>query len=382
MRDLLNIIRPLFEAESEKLIHGSTKGHLGEFIIGAAIVAKFIKGAGTISVDDATAVISETAKTPNLSAEFVGVSADKIRFQNVISNKKNIADAKESQTPRIMSAELQAAVKYANSEASVVKWSKIFAENGKPDEILVKAAGEEDQKGTKADIFLIYIDTANGKNRIFKALSIKTNSALVGQASPRTFNNMQVFFNDLGITLQPIDDYQTNVKQHVTSILNQVVADLNALTTGDDDAKESILIQNIANFLNKHVGMNDPKLQVVNIGKGDYSVQTVKKMISNLPTVDLQTSLKAKGQPTVIVHRAGNLKDILFQIRYTYSPARIGKDRKPRAERHRMFVEMGSLWKTLGTITRKDVEQDAVQQPKISESRATRITVSPVREKR
>lgn len=371
----------LSEADSEKLIHGSTRGHLGEFIIGAAIVAKFIKGAEAISVDDATAVISQTATTPNLSAEFVGVSADKIRFQNIIANKKNIADAREPQTPKIMSAELQAAVKYANSEASVVKWSRIFAENGKPDEILVKAAGEEDQKGTKADIFLIYIEP-NGNPRIIKALSIKTGSALVGQASPRTFNNMQVFFNDLGITLQPIDNYETNVKGHVTSILNQVSTDLNALTAGDDDAKESILIQNIANFLNKHVGMNDPKLQVVNIEKGDYSVQTVRKMISNLPTVDLQTSLKSGGQPAVIVHRAGKPKDMLFQIRYTYSPARIGSDGKPRPERHRMFVEMGPLWKTLGTITRKDIEQEVSSQPRISESRATRIVISPPRQKR
>ncbi len=371
----------LSEADSEKLIHGSTRGHLGEFIIGAAIVAKFIKGAEAISVDDATAVISQTATTPNLSAEFVGVSADKIRFQNIIANKKNIADAREPQTPKIMSAELQAAVKYANSEASVVKWSRIFAENGKPDEILVKAAGEEDQKGTKADIFLIYIEP-NGNPRIIKALSIKTGSALVGQASPRTFNNMQVFFNDLGITLQPIDNYETNVKGHVTSILNQVSTDLNALTAGDDDAKESILIQNIANFLNKHVGMNDPKLQVVNIEKGDYSVQTVRKMISNLPTVDLQTSLKSGGQPAVIVHRAGKPKDMLFQIRYTYSPARIGSDGKPRPERHRMFVEMGPLWKTLGTITRKDIEQEVSSQSRISESRATRIVISPPRQKR
>jgi hypothetical protein len=350
----------LSEAVKEKLIHGSTKGHLGEFLIGAAIVAKFIKGASSIDINDAIEVISTTSQTPNLSAEFIGDAADKIKFQNVISNKKNIADAKEPKNLQIMNAELQGAVKYANSEISVVKWSRIFAENGKPDEILIKAAGEEDQKGTKADIFLIYI-SPNGTSKTFKALSIKTDSALVGQASPRTFNNMQVFFNDLGITLQPIDDYQTNVKQHVTSILNQVVADLNALTVGNDDVKESILIQNIANFLNKHVGMNDPKLQVVNIGKGDYSVQTVKKMISNLPTVDLQTSLKAQGQPTVIVHSAGNLKDILFQIRYTYSPARIGDDGKPRPERHRMFVEVGALWKTLGTITRKDIEQDSNQ---------------------
>lgn len=350
----------LSEAVKEKLIHGSTKGHLGEFLIGAAIVAKFIKGTGPISINDAIEVISKTAQAPDLSADFVGDAADKIRFENIISNKKNIADAREPKNLQIMNAELQGAVKYANSEISVVKWSRIFAENGKPDEILVKAVGEEDQKGTKADIFLIYIDPINGP-KTFKALSIKTDSNLVGQASPRTFNNMQVFFSDLGVNLTPINNYETNVEGHVTSILNQVVGDLNKLTAGDNDANESILIQNIANFLNIHVGKRDSRLQVVNIGKGDYTVQTVKQMISNLPTVDLQTSMKSGGRPTVVVHRAGNLKDVLFQIRYTYSPVRIGSDGKQRPERHRMFVEMGPLWKTLGTITRRDIKQDSNQ---------------------
>ena len=359
---------PLTEASvaKEKLKHGSTRGHLGEFLLGAAIVAKFIKGDNPINKQDAIDVITKTAQTENLTALFKGDASDEIGFQNIVVNKKNIADAKEPDTVRIMSTELDAAVKYANSETSVVKWSRIFAKNGKPDKILVKAAGEEDQKGTKADIFLYYF-RPDGSSRKFKALSVKTGSNLVGQASPKTFDNMQVFFKELGITLQPIKDYQQNINKHVNSILAQAANDLNAMTAGDNTAKESKLVQNLANFLNQHVGKNDPRLQVVNIGQGDFSVQTVKKMIKNLPTVDLESSLITGGRPKVLVHSVGNPKNFLFQIRYTYSEARIGSDGKSRPERHRMFVETGPLWKTLGTINRKDVEQEPEQMEPVSD---------------
>ena len=368
---------PLTEAKAkeEKLKHGSTRGHLGEFLLGAAIVAKFIKGNNPINKQDAIDVITKTAQTENLTALFKGDSSDEIGFQNIVINKNNVADAKEPDTLRVMSPELDAAVKYANSETSVVKWSKIFAENGKPDKILVKAAGEEDQKGTKADIFLFYFKP-DGTSRKFKALSVKTGSDLVGQASPRTFDNMQVFFKELGITLQPIDNYENNINKHVNSILAQAANDLNAMTAGDNTAKESKLVQNLANFLNQHVGKNDPRLQVVNIGQGDFSVQTVKKMIKNLPTVDLESSLITGGRPKVLVHSVGNPKNFLFQIRYTYSEARIGSDGKSRPERHRMFVETGPLWKTLGTINRKDVEQEPEQIEPVSDEPVDNIKLS------
>jgi hypothetical protein len=359
---------PLIEAsaKAEKLKHGSTRGHLGEFLLGAAIVAKFVKGDGPINKQDAIDVITKTAQTDNLTALFKGDASDEIGFQNIVVNQKNIADAKEPETVRIMSTELDAAVKYANSETAVVKWSRIFAKNGKPDRILVKAAGEEDQKGTKADIFLTYI-RPDGSPRVLKALSVKTGSNLVGQASPRTFDNMQMFFKELGITLQPIDNYENNINKHVNSILAQAADDLNRMTAGDNTAKESALVKNVANFLNEHVGKKDSSLQVVNIGQGDYSAQTVKKMIKNLATVDLAATLKKGGQPAVLVHSIGNPKNLLFQIRYTYSAPRTGSDGNTRPERHRMFVETGALWKTLGTINRKDVEQDTDELTPVSE---------------
>lgn len=347
----------LQEAKEEKLKHGSSRGHMGEYLLGSAVVAKMIAGADAISADDVKKVMYQTSASDSLSTTFTGAENDEIEFVNIIKNQKNIADAKDVDAlTQAMASELNGAVKFANGDIYAKKWSKIFAENGKPDKILVKAAGEEDQSGTKADIFLIY-KKPDGEDRVIKGWSLKTGSNLVGQASPRTFDSMKVFFKELGIDLQPIDGYDEAPAEHVRSIMNQVVNDLNNFTAGNDDQKEATLVNNIANFMSEHVAKKDPRVYIVNLGKADYSAQTVRKMVSNLSTVDLESSMKTSGQPEVLVHSKGNPKNLLFKIRYTYSPRRINSKGKEVAERHRMFVETGPLFKTLGTISAKDVEK-------------------------
>lgn len=346
----------LTEAAAQKLKHGSSRGHMGEYLIGSAVVAKMIKGSEDITVDDVKAVMNQTSATDNLSNTFTGTEGDEIEFVNIITNKKNIADAKDPEAlADVMASELQGAVKFANGDIYAKKWAKIFAENGKPDKLLVKAAGEEDQSGTKADIFLIY-KKPDGEERKIKGWSLKTGSNLIGQASPKTFDNMVVFFKELGINLQPIEGYDDAPAEHIRSVLQQVVDGLNKFTVGNDDNKEASLVKNVANFMNEHAALKDPRVYIVNLGKADYSAQTISKMIQNLSTVDLESSLKQSGQPAVLVHAKGAPKNLLFQIRYTYSAPRINSKGKQAPERHRMFVETGPLFKTLGTISTKDID--------------------------
>lgn len=343
-------------AKDEKLKHGSSKGHLGEYLLGAAVAAKFIKGDDSITAEDVKNVMKVTSAN-NLSYKFKATNdLDEVEFINIISNKKNIADAKDWEaTVSVMSEELNGAVRFANSDKAAAMYSKSIANNGKPDSVQIKAAGEEDQSGTKADIFLMY-KQEDGSYKKLKGWSLKTGSNLIGQASPKTFENMQVFFKELGITLSPIDDYDNNPAEHVKSVLEQVSADLNAMTAGDDLQKETTLVKNLVNFMSEHLAKKDPRVYVVNLGKGDYSAQSVRTMARNLQTVDLESGLKKSGQPAVLVYRAGNPKDLLFQVRYTYSPRRINSKGKETAERHRMFVETGPLFKTLGTISTKDID--------------------------
>jgi len=341
-----------------KLKHGSTRGHMGEYLIGSAVVAKMMKGADPITVDDVKTVITTTSATPDLSTTFNGVEGDEIEFVNIIKNEKNIADAKDVNALLTdMQSELMGAVKFANSDVYAKRWAKVIGENGKPDKILVKAAGEEDQSGAKADIFLYYRREGK-KDRLIKGWSLKTGSNLIGQASPRTFENMQVFFKEMGINLKPIKDYDEDPAKHVVSVMQQVSNDLNKLKAGDDPNKEAQLVQNVAEFMDEHLTKKDPRVYIVNLGKGDYTAQTMRTMRKNLDNVNLETSLVTTGRPTLYVHSIGNVKNYLFMIRYTYSAPRIDSKGKQKPERHKLVVETGPLFKTLGTISAKDVDNE------------------------
>jgi hypothetical protein len=352
------------EAKKSALLkHGSTRGHLGEYLIGSAVVAKLIAGEDTINAENVKTVITQTSATDNLSQTFDGVEGDEIEFVNIIKNEKNIADAKDVESLLSdMQSELMGAVKFANSDVVAKKWSRLIAKNGKPDRVLVKAAGEENQSGTKADIFLIY-KKPDGTEKTIKGWSLKTGSNLIGQASPRTFENMEVFFKDMGVTLQPIENYNENPAEHVVSVMQQVSDDLNKLTAGDDTAKEAKLIDNVAGFMDEHLTKKDPRVYIVNLGKGDYTAQTMRTMRKNLANVNLETSLQLSGRPTFYVHSIGNQKNFLFMIRYTYSAPRIDSKGKRKPERHKLVVETGPLFKTLGTITTKDVEAEPEDNP-------------------
>ena len=345
----------LTEAEQKKLKHGSTRGHLGEFLLGGAIAAKFIKGTEDITPSDVASVLRSAGATEKLSAEFETVGADKVEFINVVTNKKNVADSMDTDALlSVMGDELDGSVKFANTFSEIKRLASSFVKNDTVEKIVVKAAGEEDQKGTKADIFL-YLRQEDGSLKIIRPISVKTGSNLVGQGSPRTFDGIQAMFADLGIQLAPIDNYEENTDQHVKNIMQQVVRDLNAYTQGESDTNEQRLVQQVGYFLNKHIGLNDPKLVVTNIEKGDYSTQKISTLIRNLPNIDLESSFKQGGRPAVRVHEKGKPNNLLFQVRYTYQAPRFSSSlNRETPERHRMFVEVGPLFKQLATFNRTE----------------------------
>ena len=63
------------EAAGDKLKHGSSRGHMGEYLIGSAVVAKLIAGADNITTDDVMSVMNQTSATENLSQTFTGSEA-------------------------------------------------------------------------------------------------------------------------------------------------------------------------------------------------------------------------------------------------------------------------------------------------------------------
>jgi len=346
--------RELLTEAEQKLKHGSTRGHLGEFLLGGAIAAKFIKGTEDITPSDAVSVLRSAGATEKLSAEFETVGADKVEFINVVTNPKNVADSMDTDAlVSVMANELEGSVKFANTFSEIKRLASNFVKNDTIEKIVVKAAGEEDQKGTKADIFL-YLRQPDGSLKIIRPISVKTGSNVVGQGSPRTFEGIQAMFADLGIQVAPIDNYQENTDQHVKSVMQQVVRDLNAYFQGTSDTKEQRFVQQLGNFLNKHVALNDPKLVLTNIEKGDYTTQKISTLIRNLPDIDLESTNKVGGRPAVLVHEKGKPRNLLFQVRYTYQAPRFSSSlNRETPERHRMFVEVGSLFKKLATFNIK-----------------------------
>lgn len=352
---------------SMKLKHGSTRGHMAEFILGAAATAKLIAGSQNITANDTKTVMRKGATNLELSTFETNVAKDNVEFINIIKNQANKDDATDVENLiEQMSSEIDGSTTWANQDQGMKKLSKYFETNEKPDKLRVKSAGEEGQKASKVDVDVIYIKP-DGSERVIRPISLKAGSNLLGQGSPRTFETFAAFVKDLGVELKPVPDYQEDVEKHVISILKQISADFNRDLSGDDLAAKERAVQDVYKFLDKHAGLNDKKLLIVQIEGPNFSAKKITKIREALKSVDLDASFKESGRPAVLIHEAGNPKALLFQIRYTYSPPRASsKDpNKIRPERHRMYVESGPLFERLATVaTSKSKEPAKPQQPK------------------
>ena len=361
--------RDLNENTTKKLKHGSNRGAVNEFLIGSAVVAKFEAGMKPISQADVIRVAKETVASGKLSHTFEfenNEQTDKVVFQNIISNQQNIDDIMDiDETIKAMDSEIKGNVRFVNGDIFIKGWAKRIAKNGRPDEIEVKAAGEEDQKGTKVDIFVRYNNPETGPApRVIRHISLKTGSNLVGQASPRTFEGLQKFMTTLGVTLDPIPNYGEDIQGDVEKVMSDIADDYGALTAGKNDEKQQKVINNIVRFMETHVALEDKKLLIVNVEKGDYSAQRVEKLRNALPTVDLETTYQKTGsRPDVRVHLAGKRNNYLWKIRYSQSGDRINSKGKYTPPRPKLVVEVGPLFKELASVKIQPKAEPQMAQP-------------------
>ena len=230
------------------------------------------------------------------------------------------------------------------------RFSKVFAENGQPDILRVKSAGEEGQSDSKVDVDVIYIKP-DGSEKILRPISLKAGSNLIGQGSPLKFEGFAAFVKDLGVDLKPIDNYEENVEANVTSVLKQIALDFKKDLAGNSQPSKEQAVSDIYKFLDKHAGMNDKKLVIVQISGPKFSTKKINKLRFGLQTVDLDASFKATGRPAVLIHEKGNPKNLLFQIRYSFMASKTRDNGTVRKERHRMFVETGDLFEESSSNT-------------------------------
>jgi hypothetical protein len=185
-------------------------GHLAELFMGLAVYTKFSKLGKEISVQDILETfnsleqgIQKSSYTFNVSVDVQypdpASKVDHVVFRAVVPGKSSQEFINQANTGNItadLMAVLNSATLYANQSAGVANACQRVREDLGSNNIEIVSDGTSDAKGTKADLIL-KIDGSK-----INLLSLKTDSATLGQYSGLEFENVQKFFNvGLGIDI-------------------------------------------------------------------------------------------------------------------------------------------------------------------------------------
>ena len=282
---------PWFLQEAQdQLPNNSKRGEVNEHFLGVAIGAKFLAGDMQITPKAFSNVLGIVKSKNTENTEIESKTKDKIIIRNVYKSDATKKDFFDPATQKIMLSEITGDINFANSDQYTTRISQFFAQNGKPDVVRVSAVGGEDEKGSKVDIDVDYIQP-DGKVRRLRPISLKTSSGQMGQGSPKTLKGLQDFFATLGVKIADIKDYTKDIETNIMGAFKQANDQLQSTLAGDKDTKERAFLNQIVKFLDHHVTMNDPKVILVNIEKGDFQVLKIKNILKNVDNIDLNTKL-------------------------------------------------------------------------------------------
>ena len=252
-----------------------------------------------------------------------------------------------------MLSEITGDINFANSDQYTTRISQFFAQNGKPDVVRVSAVGGEDEKGSKVDIDVDYIQP-DGKVRRLRPISLKTSSGQMGQGSPKTLKGLQDFFATLGVKIADIKDYTKDIETNIMGAFKQANDQLQSTLAGDKDTKERAFLNQIVKFLDHHVTMNDPKVILVNIEKGDFQVLKIKNILKNVDNIDLNTKLvvgqssEGKNLPGIkIFDTKSGTELLLIRLKITGGKPSSKDPKVMRPIRYTLIVDVKPLFKQL-----------------------------------
>ena len=182
------------------------RGDIAEGIVAAAIVAKLSKredGAiGMVTADDIIQQVmqiqSMDSVVTNTVPDLTGDHQDTISF-SIAMPKKPFAALVDPSLVQCLNGEYGGAAKYVNN-ASMHKFATRLANNKKSNDILVKAAGTKDQKGTKVDISIV-VDGVARRNQL--SLKVKGGEQFA-QKTGKAFSVQEAFWSPLGIDVSSL----------------------------------------------------------------------------------------------------------------------------------------------------------------------------------
>ena len=287
------------------------------------------------------------------NTEIESKTKDKIIIRNVYKSDATKKDFFDPATQKIMLSEITGDINFANSDQYTTRISQFFAQNGKPDVVRVSAVGGEDEKGSKVDIDVDYIQP-DGKVRRLRPISLKTSSGQRGQGSPKTLKGLQDFFATLGVKIADKKDYTKDIETNIMGAFKQANDQLQSTLAGDKDTKERAFLNQIVKFLDHHVTMNDPKVILVNIEKGDFQVLKIKNILKNVDNIDLNTKLvvgqssEGKNLPGIkIFDTKSGTELLLIRLKITGGKPSSKDPKVMRPIRYTLIVDVKPLFKQL-----------------------------------
>ena len=354
-------------------------GDVGEAFLGAACAAKFKKLGEKINENDVINMlkamkVSEIGKKKTNRQGIIKTKAGKDILTFVLVLNKTSFGALEralstGSVPPEMIGLNRSALEWANNSKAVEEAVKIAIDDPAENNIIVKSDGVEDQKGTKADLFLT-IDESTIELLSAKAGDVKQ----FGQVPGNTYEKAQTLFKSIfGVDIKEnyIDQMNGSVAKDNYPIFKKIYKDV-ALELEQElagnTAKEVKFVERLYKGIAHHASLNDPKVSMV-ILKASPNSPGFKELTFGQALKDAmeQFDLKVKYQPDppkIQIHGipigqdakqetklAGNT--LLLQVRTNL--------KGDSSEGYiRSLIEMGGLLKAIAAVE-QDIKQDELE---------------------
>lgn len=347
------------EAQSNKLVHGTTRGVFNEILLALAVGAKFFRGQAPVEQKHVEKLMAQLRKSPNRRITGRNPEGDPIEIVIGDTGETLGKDIQEPENLQRMAGQLKGDIMFANSDEVSVKLAKKYATNGKPDKVVVKQMGGE---RSKTDVALIYVQPDGSEKRLH-GISAKTYSPRLDNKDVNTLATAKQYFNNLGVNLDVTKykefDRTKSATKEFSSMFKQAESQLKTQLAGDNDSQERVFVNNMIDFVKSAMTGGD-ELILVDVEDGAFSTLKFDLLLKNLQNVDLDVTLKKQTatsqQPELYVYdkNLGVKQGLLMVVRYNMIAPK-----SHRPGRHRLFIEGGSLFKNLATYMKKQAsDQD------------------------
>ena len=248
---------------------------------------------------------------------------------------------------------LRSAVGFANENSSVHSAIEQIVKDPNSNKITVKSDGTEDQKGTKADLFLD-IDGETVNLLSLKAGDVKQ----FGQSSGYNFTAVDNFFSQtFGVNVPDslrdglVDGDAKKSFAAIHKIYNAVGDRLSRELAGDVDEREARFVERLYKGVKQHATRGDDMTSMVILKQtpnapGYVQLTFGKQLEEAMANIDLKVEVRAPGTGTAAIDvygvGSGGASQKLLTLRSNYKSEGKGYVRN--------IVEMGPLLKTIATI--------------------------------